>query len=108
MKLSEYPIKAQWNKDKKLYEKEILSDLLIEEIVFAEVESTLQKTTYALVFGTSRKIEMEARVKKAVELYKNGYIKKIVFSGGKSGISSAKKNPTPTEIEKKNLKYLIL
>lgn len=109
MKLSEYPIKAQWNRDKKLYEPEAIPDDLIEEIVFDGITAPLKQVFYALVLGTSRKIEMESRVNTAVTLYKKGYIKKIIFSGGKNGISSAKKNPTPKEIEKRehDIAYII-
>lgn len=99
MKLSEYPLKACWNQEKKLYEPEKISDFLMEEIVFEGMKAIREKSQYGIVFGTSRKIEMIERVKKAVELYQEGYLKSIIFSGGKNGITSVKNNPTPINID---------
>lgn len=49
------------------------------------------------------------RVEKVVELYKQGRIQKVLFAGGKNGISSAKNNQTPEKIRKENesISYLI-
>lgn len=102
MKLSEYPLKAIKNSKTNLYESDNVSDNIIEEIVFEGLESSLEKVQYGLVFGTSRKIEMLARVNKAVELYFQGYLKKIIFSGGKNGVSTVKNNITPRDIIENN------
>ena len=44
-----------------------------------------------------------------MELYKQCRIEKVLFTGGKNGISSAKANQTPTEIKKENeeISYLM-
>ena len=44
-----------------------------------------------------------------MELYKQQQIEKLFFTGGKNGISSAKNNQTPEEIQKENkdISYLI-
>lgn len=98
MKLSEYKIDAIWNKEKKLYDGELLPFSLIDEIVYNDIDDNNINAKYAIVFGISRKIEMKARVNKAYELYKNGRIKKILFTGSNKGISSKKNNQTPDYI----------
>lgn len=103
MHLSELPINPIWNNNTKRYENEFLDIETLNTIVFDGIEDNFLKADYAIVFGTSRKIEMEARVKKAVELYQNKRAKYLFFTGGKNGISSAKNNQTPEEIKKDNL-----
>lgn len=103
MKLSETPINPIWNQELKNYTNEPLDFALIDKIVFAGIYDNELPSEYAICFGTSRKIEMVARVEKAVELYQKGRIKKVLFTGGKNGISSAKNNQTPEEINKDNL-----
>ena len=98
MKLSEYNIEAKWNSETRLYEGGILPFDYIDEIVYKGIEDKGISCESALVFGNSRKIEMKARVEKAVELYKMGRIKKMLFTGGKKGISSKGMNQTPKYI----------
>lgn len=98
MKLSEYNIEAKWNSEIKLYEGSNLPFDLIDEIVYAGIEDKGISCKNALVFGSSRKIEMKARVEKAAELYKTGRIEKMLFTGGKKGISSKGMNQTPKYI----------
>ncbi len=102
MKLSEVPINPLWDEKTKSYKNEDLEEDIIQEIVFEDIEDNHACSEYAIVFGTSRKIEMEARVKKAVELYKKKRIQKMVFTGGKNGISNIKNNQTPLEVNKEN------
>lgn len=108
MLLSEVPIEAKWNEKTRLYENNIDSSLA-EKIVFQNIIDEEQISFYGIVFGTSRKIEMIARIQKAIHLYKMGRIKKLILTGGKSGISSKKKNQTPDKIVKENneISYLI-
>ena len=103
MKLSEMPIEPIWNPNNKRYDNEKLDMETTYEIVFRNIEDNEMPSKYAIVFGTSRKIEMIARVEKTVELYNSGRIEKILFTGGKNGISSAKNNQTPEDIRKDNL-----
>jgi len=109
MHLSELPISPMWNQETKRYENDPIDLEMTNKIVFEDVEDNELPAKYDIVFGTSRKIEMEARVKKAVELYKQKRIEKLFFTGGKNGISSAKNNQTPEEINKENarISYLI-
>lgn len=103
MKLSEAPINPIWNQEIKNYTNDRLDFSLIDQIVFEGIFDNNLPSKYAICFGTSRKIEMCARVEKAVELYKNGRIQKVLFTGGKNGISSAKNNQTPEKVNKDNL-----
>lgn len=109
MKLSEINIEPIWDSEKKNYSNERLDFETIEEIVFSNIYENGLSSEFAICFGTSRKIEMCKRVEKVVELYKQGRIKKGLFTGGKNGISSAKNNQTPEEIRKENenISYLI-
>lgn len=103
MKLSEVPINPVWNQEIKNYTNDKLDYSIIDQIVFKGIFDNNLPSKYAICFGTSRKVEMCARVKKAVELYKKGRIQKVLFTGGKNGISSAKNNQTPEEVNKDNL-----
>lgn len=98
-----------WNQETKRYENDPIDLEMTNKIVFEGIEDNQRPAKYAIVFGTSRKIEMEARVKKTVELYKQKRIEKLFFTGGKNGISSAKNNQTPEEIQKENkdISYII-
>lgn len=109
MHLSELPISPMWNQETKRYENDPIDLEMTNKIVFEGIEDNQRPAKYAIVFGTSRKIEMEARVKKTVELYKQKRIEKLFFTGGKNGISSAKNNQTPEEIQKENkdISYII-
>jgi len=108
MHLSELPISPMWNQETKRYENDPIDLEMTNKIVFEDVEDNELPAKYDIVFGTSRKIEMEARVKKAVELYKQKRIEKLFFTGGKNGISSAKNNQTPEEINKEKGKVKVL
>lgn len=103
MKLSEAPINPIWDERIKNYTNNRLDFSIIDQIVFNGISDNNLPSKYAICFGTSRKIEMIARVEKAVELYKCGRIQKVLFTGGKNGISSAKNNQTPDDVNKDKL-----
>ena len=109
MHLSELPISPMRNQETKRYENDPIDLEMTNKIVFEDVEDNELSAKYAIVFGTSRKIEMEARVKKTVELYKQKRIEKLFFTGGKNGITNTKNNQIPEEINKENarISYLI-
>lgn len=109
MKLSEAPINPIWSQETKKYTNDRIDFSLINQIVLEGISDNNLSSKYAVCFGTSRKIEMVARVEKAVELYQEGRIQKVLFTGGKNGISSIKNNQTPEEVKKDNLEisYLI-
>ncbi len=75
--------------EKKNYNNERLDSFTINKIVFSNIYDNEVPSKYAICFGTSRKIEMCVRVKKALELYKKGRIQNILFTGDENGISSA-------------------
>ena len=102
MRLSEVNLFPNWNPILKRYENENLTNEQIEQIVFSEIEDDKKPGTIAIVFGTSRKIEAEARVKKSCELYHEKRIQKIFFTGGYNGISNVKNNQTPESIQEEN------
>lgn len=108
MKLSEYPIKIEYNQNTRLYEGE-LSDYDINRIVFDNIVDDQTVCEYAIIFGISREVEMKSRCEKAYELIKNKRIKKIILTGSNRGISSKKTNNTKKDIneENKNISYLI-
>ncbi len=63
-----------------------LSDKDIENIVYSNIEDNGKSSKYALVFGNS--ILIKERVSKAVELYKDERIRKVIFMGGVNGVSN--------------------
>lgn len=63
-----------------------LKDKDIASIVYSNIKDNGQISKYGLVFGNSMLIK--ERVSKAVELYNNKRIKKIIFMGGTNGISN--------------------
>lgn len=63
-----------------------LNDKDIESIVYSNIKDNGQISKYGLVFGNSMLIK--ERVSKAVELYNDKRIKKIIFMGGTNGISN--------------------
>ena len=63
---------------------------VLEKNVFDESICNIEKSKYAIVLGN---YELQKyRVLKAVELYNNKIIDKIIFSGGNNGISNYEKN----------------
>jgi uncharacterized SAM-binding protein YcdF (DUF218 family) len=62
------------------------TDEEIQKIVYSGIEDNLLKSKYALVLGNS--LLIKERTSKAVELYKNKRIEKIIFLGGKNGVSN--------------------
>ncbi len=63
-----------------------LSDNEIGNIVFSDIEENILKTDFAIVFGSYQL--QEYRIKKAIELYKQGRFTKLILSGGSGGISN--------------------
>lgn len=63
-----------------------LSDKDIANIVYSNIEDNEKSSKYALVFGNSMLIK--ERVSRAVELYKDERIKKVIFIGGVNGVSN--------------------
>lgn len=63
-----------------------LSDKDIANIVYSNIEDNEKSSKYALVFGNSMLIK--ERVSRAVELYKDERIKKVIFMGGVNGVSN--------------------
>ena len=61
--MSELPISPMWNQETKRYENDPIDLEMTNKIVFEGIEDNQRAAKYAIVFGTSRKIEMEARVK---------------------------------------------
>lgn len=78
-----------------------LSDEEIENIVFGGISYEDECTMYGLVFGNSMLID--ERVNTAVDAYKTGKIKKIIFSGGSNGISNQEENVVPEAIRMRDL-----
>ena len=102
MKISDYKEKPIWNDSLKLYENN-LEKQVIEDILFKDIEDDNTICKYAIVFGTSRIIEMKARIKTVYDLYKEKRIKKIYLSGSNNGISSKKNNQTPSKIVEESI-----
>lgn len=63
-----------------------LSDKDIANIVYSNIGDDGKPSKYALVFGNSMLIK--ERVTKAVELYNNKRIQKVIFMGGVNGVSN--------------------
>lgn len=66
-----------------------LTDTTIQKIVFEDIKESLKEAEYGIVFGNSMLIK--ERTSTAVLAYKTGRIKKIIFSGGSSGVSNQNK-----------------
>ena len=97
MELSKLPIDVKWNPRTKLYDNKFDKDT-IYQILYEGIKDDNTSCRYAIVFGISRIIEMRSRVQTAYKLYKNGRIKKVIFTGSAHGISSKEKNQTPKEV----------
>lgn len=63
-----------------------LTDELIDQIVYSDIIDSKVSCEYALVFGNN--LVLNERVHAAVEAYKNGRIKKLIFMGGINGVSN--------------------
>ncbi len=73
----------------------------IQQIVYSCIDDSGLNTEFGLVFGNS--LLIKERVNAAFEAYKTGRIKKVIFSGGKNGISNQNKDSIPEAIKMKNL-----
>ncbi|MBR3230957.1 YdcF family protein [Candidatus Saccharibacteria bacterium] len=80
MKLSEYKGRELTNED-------------IDKIVFSGIDDSGQSCNLALVFG--HVMLTKERTQKAVEMYKSGRVKKLVFMGGGWGDSNTSDNHVP-------------
>ena len=63
-----------------------LKDNDIKYIVYSKIKDNGKTSKYGLVFGNSMLIK--ERVEKAVELYSNKRIQKVIFMGGVNGVSN--------------------
>lgn len=81
--------------------KEHFSDEEIQKIVFSGIYDSKKETEYGLVFGNS--LLIKERVTTAVEAYKNGRVKKIIFSGGVNGVSNQNNDEVPEAIKMRNM-----
>lgn len=63
-----------------------LKDNDIKYIVYSKIKDNGKTSKYGLVFGNSMLIK--ERVEKAVELYNNKRIQKVIFMGGVNGVSN--------------------
>jgi len=63
-----------------------LNDEDIQNIVYSDIEDNGLSSKYGLVFGNSMLIQ--ERVSKAVELYRQKRVQKLIFMGGSSGVSN--------------------
>lgn len=81
--------------------KEFLTDNEIEKIVYDGIYDSGKNTLYGLVLGNSMLIS--ERVETALNAYKEGRIKKIIFSGGTGGISNQNSDAIPEAIKIKDL-----
>lgn len=70
-----------------------LSEKVVDEIVFSNTEDTGESCYYALVFEHAMLID--ERTLKAVEMYKQKRVKKLVFMGGGYGDSNASLDHIP-------------
>ena len=74
-----------------------LTDEQIGNIVFSNIEDDKLPSLYALVFGNN--LLIKERVSAAVDAYKEGRVKKLIFMGGINGISN-QDNSNVSEAEK--------
>lgn len=74
-----------------------LNDKDIATIVYSNIKDNGKASKYGLVFGNSMLIK--ERVAKAVELYNNKRIQKVIFMGGTNGVSNQNNSIIP-EVDK--------
>jgi len=65
---------------------EFLTDEEIQAIVYSDIEDNGFSSKYGLVFGNSMLIQ--ERVNRAVEVYREGRVQKLIFMGGVNGVSN--------------------
>jgi len=70
-----------------------LNDKDIANIVYSNIKDNGKPSKYGLVFGNSMLIK--ERVAKAVELYNNKRIQKVIFMGGINGVSNQNNSIIP-------------
>ena len=70
-----------------------LNDKDITTIVYSNIKDNGKASKYGLVFGNSMLIK--ERVAKAVELYNNKRIQKVIFMGGINGVSNQNNSIIP-------------
>lgn len=70
-----------------------LNDKDIANIVYSNIKDNGKASKYGLVFGNSMLIK--ERVAKAVELYNNKRIQKVIFMGGINGVSNQNNSIIP-------------
>ena len=68
------------------FNENLLKDKDIEDIVYSDISDNGISSKYALVFGNSMLIQ--ERVSKAVEIYNQKRIQKVIFMGGINGVSN--------------------
>ncbi len=78
-----------------------LSDEDVSNIVYTNIEDNKIPSKYALVFGNS--LLINERVKKAVEIYKEHRIEKLIFLGGTKGVSNQEHSKIPEAEKMKKL-----
>lgn len=82
-------------------ERQSFSDEDIHKIVYSDISDNGNNTEYAIVFGNSMLIN--ERVNTALEAYKIGRVKKLIFIGGVNGVSNQDNNQIPEAIRMKEL-----
>lgn len=82
-------------------EKTNLTDEEIQKIVYSDIQDSFKNTEYAIVFGNSMLIK--ERVTTAVEAYKSGRVKKLIFTGGTNGVSNQEHDLVSEAIKMRNL-----
>lgn len=82
-------------------ERQSFSDEDIHKIVYSDISDNGNNTEYAIVFGNSMLIN--ERVNTALEAYKIGRVKKLIFTGGVNGVSNQDNNQIPEAIRMKEL-----
>lgn len=78
-----------------------LNDKDIANIVYSDIKDNGKASKYGLVFGNSMLIK--ERVAKAVELYNNKRIQKVIFMGGTNGVSNQNNSIIPEADKMKEL-----
>lgn len=78
-----------------------LNDQDIATIVYSNIKDNGKTSKYGLVFGNSMLIK--ERVAKAVELYNNKRIQKVIFMGGTNGVSNQNNSIIPEADKMKEL-----
>ncbi len=82
-------------------ERQCFSDEDIQKIVYSDIIDSGKNTEYAIVFGNSMLIN--ERVNTALEVYKTGRVRKLIFTGGANGVSNQDNNQIPEAIRMKEL-----